>query len=501
MGMIEKYLLLVLLTLGLLAGCGQQKSESHKQASADQHSQTATPAKEAVADSDAKPLVTGLPDFSPLVDKEGPAVVNISSVTHESKGDQQQQMQQMPEFFKHFFKQFGGPGGGGVPGQGGGDVESLGSGFIISSDGDVLTNYHVVKGADEIMVRLQDRRELDAKLVGYDKQSDLALLKIKAKNLPVVSIGSSDALKVGQWVVAIGAPFGFDSSVTAGIVSAKDRTLPDDNYVPFIQTDVAINPGNSGGPLINMKGQVVGINSQIVSRSGGYMGLSFAIPIDLAMNVVKQIKQNGSVSHGWLGVLIQEVDRDLAKSFGLDRPMGALVAQVQSGSPADKAGLKPGDVIIDFDGHEIDRSAELPKVVGSMKAGSSAKMTVVRDGDKKTLNVTLGELPDNPQQAMNGGNGQTAQADNLGLSVRSASSAELASVEADSGVVVTRVSKGPAADAGIKQGDILISLGGKPVTSVQDYRKVVDGLPKKGTVPALINRDGSSRFLALKLGN
>lgn len=502
MGMIAKYLLLVLISLGMLAGCGQQhqdksKAPTQNPPAADHQANT----DKSADNTNAKPLVTGLPDFSPLVEKEGPAVVNISSVSHQSSSDAQEQLNQLPDFFKHFFKQFGEPGAA-PPDQGGSEVESLGSGFIISSDGDVLTNYHVVKGADKIVVHLQDRRALDAKLVGYDKQTDLALLKIKAKNLPVVSIGSSEALKVGQWVVAIGAPFGFDSSVTAGIVSAKGRTLPDDDYVPFIQTDVAINPGNSGGPLINMQGQVVGINSQIVSRSGGYMGLSFAIPIDLAMNVVKQIKEHGSVSHGWLGVLIQDVDQGLAKSFGLPQPMGALVAQVQKGSPADKAGLKPGDVIIKFNGHDINRSEDLPKIVGSMAAGSQATMTIVRDGKHKTLQVTLGKLPENPQAAMNGaGTGGSVQSDHLGLSVRNATAAELSRDQADHGVVVTDVEKGPAADAGIQQGDILINIGGKAVDNAEDYSKIVQSLPKKGTVPVLINRDGSARFLALNLGS
>lgn len=503
MGMIAKYLLLVLISLGMLAGCGQQhqdksKAPAQKQPTADQQAQANT--GDQAGNANAKPLVTGLPDFSPLVEKEGPAVVNISSVSHQSGDDQQQQLNQLPDFFKHFFKQFGEPGAA-PPDQGGGEVESLGSGFIISSDGDVLTNYHVVKGADKIVVHLQDRRALDAKLIGYDKQTDLALLKIQAKDLPVVSIGSSKALKVGQWVVAIGAPFGFDSSVTAGIVSAKDRSLPDDSYVPFIQTDVPINPGNSGGPLINMQGQVVGINSQIVSRSGGYMGLSFAIPIDLAMNVVQQIKEHGSVSHGWLGVLIQDVDQDLAKSFGLPQPMGALVAQVQKGSPADKAGLKPGDVIIKFNGQDIYRSEDLPMIVGSLPAGSKATMTVVRDGKHKTLDVTLGKLPDNPQAAMSGASGGAVQSDQLGLSVRDASAAELSRDQADHGVVVTDVEKGPAADAGIQQGDLLISIGGKAVDNAEDYSKIIKDLPKKGTVPVLINRGGSARFIALNLGS
>lgn len=488
------WLIVLLLPLGLLAGCGQGDNQ-HESAS-----KAVAPAPHEASQDDAKPLVTGLPDFTALVEKEGAAVVNISTVTHPDKtgADSRAQMEQLPEFFRRFFDEFGGPGGGLAPQ---GDVESLGSGFIISSDGYVLTNYHVVGNADEIVVRLQDRRELDAKVVGTDEQSDLALIKVEATNLPVVDIGSSEALKVGEWVLAIGAPFGFDSSVTAGIVSAKGRSLPTDNYVPFIQTDVAINPGNSGGPLFNLKGQVVGINSQIVSRSGGYMGLSFAIPIDLAMNVVDQLKQNGSVSRGWLGVLIQEVDRDLARSFGLERPMGALVAQVQEGSPAARAGLQPGDVIIGFGGRAIERSADLPKLVGSMKAGSEADMKVMRDGDEKMLAVTLGELPENPQQAMNSGTSQSDATSNaLGLTVRTASAAELARVDAEAGVVVTGVGEGPAAQAGIRGGDLLISLNGKPAKDAGDYRKIVEALPKEGTVAALINRDGSARFLALKLG-
>ncbi|HBP67101.1 MAG TPA: serine peptidase, partial [Alcanivorax sp.] len=325
-------------------------------------------------------------------------------------------------------------------------------------------------------------------------------IKVDASDLPVVDIGSSDDLQVGEWVLAIGAPFGFDSSVTAGIVSAKGRSLPTDNYVPFIQTDVAINPGNSGGPLFNLNGQVVGINSQIVSRSGGYMGLSFAIPIDLAMDVADQLKETGEVSRGWLGVLIQEVDRDLAESFGLDKPMGALVAQVQSGSPAAEAGLQPGDVIIAFNGREIQRSAQLPKWVGALKAGTEAEMTVVRDGDEKTLEVTVGELPDNPQAGMAGQPDQDqGEPDKLGLEVRAASAAELARVKADHGVVITGVQDGPAARAGLSSGDLLVSLNGKPVDSLDAYREIAADLPDEGTVPALVNRDGNARFVAIKL--
>ena len=494
MGITHRIVLMLALA-GVLAACGQDTDNTTKQDTSD--SRDTAPAR---ADAgDGEQLVTGLPDFTALVKKEAPAVVNISTVTRRERS-QQSQLDQLPEMFRRFFDEFGGPGGPGGGPAPRSETESLGSGFIISSDGYVLTNYHVVGEADEIVVRLQDRRELDAELIGSDPQSDLALIKVDASDLPVVDIGSSDDLQVGEWVLAIGAPFGFDSSVTAGIVSAKGRSLPTDNYVPFIQTDVAINPGNSGGPLFNLNGQVVGINSQIVSRSGGYMGLSFAIPIDLAMDVADQLKETGEVSRGWLGVLIQEVDRDLAESFGLDKPMGALVAQVQSGSPAAEAGLQPGDVIIAFNGREIQRSAQLPKWVGALKAGTEAEMTVVRDGDEKTLEVTVGELPDNPQAGMSGqpdpGQGQS---DQLGLEVRAASAAELARVKADHGVVITGVQDGPAARAGLSSGDLLVSLNGKPVDSLDAYREIAADLPDEGTVPALVNRDGNARFVAIKL--
>ncbi|WP_370209812.1 DegQ family serine endoprotease [Alloalcanivorax venustensis] len=495
MGITHRIVLMLALA-GVLAACCQDTDNTTKQDTSD--SRDTAPAR---ADAgDGEPLVTGLPDFTALVKKEAPAVVNISTVTRRERS-QQSQLDQLPEMFRRFFDEFGGgpggPGGGPAPRS---ETESLGSGFIISSDGYVLTNYHVVGEADEIVVRLQDRRELDAELIGSDPQSDLALIKVDASDLPVVDIGSSDDLQVGEWVLAIGAPFGFDSSVTAGIVSAKGRSLPTDNYVPFIQTDVAINPGNSGGPLFNLNGQVVGINSQIVSRSGGYMGLSFAIPIDLAMDVADQLKETGEVSRGWLGVLIQEVDRDLAESFGLDKPMGALVAQVQSGSPAAEAGLQPGDVIIAFNGREIQRSAQLPKWVGALKAGTEAEMTVVRDGDEKTLEVTVGELPDNPQAGMAGQPDQDqGESDKLGLEVRAASAAELARVKADHGVVITGVQDGPAARAGLSSGDLLVSLNGKPVDSLDAYREIAADLPDEGTVPALVNRDGHARFVAIKL--
>ncbi|EDX88843.1 protease Do subfamily [Alcanivorax sp. DG881] len=444
--------------------------------------------------------MTGLPDFTRLVEKEGPAVVNISTVTHRDESSAADQLKQLPEFFQHFFEQFGGEGDmPSLPEQD--DTRSLGSGFIISADGYVLTNNHVVAEADEIMVRLQDRRELPAELVGADEQSDLALLKVDAGDLPVVDIGSSADLKVGEWVLAIGAPFGFDSSVTAGIVSAKGRSLPSDSYVPFIQTDVAINPGNSGGPLFNLSGEVVGINSQIFSRSGGYMGVSFAIPMDMAMDVVSQLKDGGKVSRGWLGVLIQEVDRDLAESFGLDSPRGALVSQVLVGSPAEAAGVEPGDVITRFNDETIYRSSELPRWVGLVKPESDVDMVVIRDGEKKTLSVTIGLLPDNPEMALKGGaeSDKASPAVKLGLAVREASASELSRLDLKAGVVVTQVSEGPARQAGIQAGDILVTLHNTPINSAADLADAAAALPEDGTVAALVNRDGTPRFLALKL--
>jgi len=449
----------------------------------------------------AEPLVTGLPDFTRLVEKEGPAVVNISTITRQDEDAIRDQLDQLPEFFRRFFEQFGGEDGGpSMPQER--EARSLGSGFIISADGYVLTNNHVVAEADEIIVRLQDRRELKAELVGADEQSDLALLKLDGENLPVANIGSSEDLKVGEWVLAIGAPFGFDSSVTAGIVSAKGRSLPNDSYVPFIQTDVAINPGNSGGPLFNLSGEVVGINSQIFSRSGGYMGVSFAIPIDMAMDVVGQIKEYGKVSRGWLGVLIQEVDRDLAESFGLDQPKGALVSQVLEGSPAEAAGIQAGDIIISFNGETIYRSSELPRWVGRVKPETDATMVVIRDGKEKKLDVTIGLLPDDPEMALRGAAGQAAPDDGanaLGLKVRAASASELSRLDLKAGVIVTEVDDGPAAKAGIASGDILVTLNNKAVNDPESFRDVVAGLPESGTVAALINRDGNPRFLPIKL--
>ena len=328
------------------------------------------------------------------------------------------------------------------------DAQSLGSGFIISEDGFIISNNHVVRNADEVVVRLSDRREFTATVVGTDEASDVALLKIDAEGLPVVRIGTGYELKVGEWVLAIGSPFGFDHSVTAGIVSAKGRSLPRENYVPFIQTDVAINPGNSGGPLFNLDGQVVGVNSQIFSRTGGFMGLSFAIPIDVAMDVADQLREKGRVSRGWLGVLIQDVTRELAESFGMDKPQGALVARVLDGSPAERAGFEVGDIVLSFDGHAIERSSELPPIVGRTRAGREVGVGILRDGQAMTLQVTTDELPAEDEVQVAAAQGPDGvEATRLGIVVRDMTEEEGASVDAaDRGVVVSSVSAGGPAE-------------------------------------------------------
>ncbi|MDP2902055.1 MAG: Do family serine endopeptidase, partial [Methylovulum sp.] len=344
-----------------------------------------------------------LPDFTDMVKTNGTAVVNIST-TQKAKSSPDETLKEQPlpegippemeELFKHFYNN---PNGGGDE-FGAEDTQSLGSGFIVSEDGYVLTNHHVVKNADEIIVKLTDRRELVAKLIGSDERTDIALLKVEATHLPSVSIGSPKQLQVGEWVLAIGSPFGFEQSVTAGIVSAKGRSLPGGNYVPFIQTDVAINPGNSGGPLFNMDGKVVGINSQIYSRTGGFMGLSFAIPMDVAMNVVDQIKAHGKAAHGWLGVQIQDVTRELAESFGMKKPQGALVSKVMPGSPAEKAQLQIGDIITEFNAQAIDKSGDLPPMVGMAPINDQATLKIIRQGENKTINFKIGLLPDQDEK-------------------------------------------------------------------------------------------------------
>lgn len=441
-----------------------------------------------------------LPDFTEMVKNNGDAVVNISTTQKatdlQADSDPQQIPQDIPpeleDFFRHFFQ---GPGRGYVPKE----TNSLGSGFVISKDGYILTNHHVVNNASEIVVKLKDRRELLAKLVGSDESTDVALLKVDSKDLPVVQIGAPEQLQVGEWVLAIGTPFGFEQSVTAGIVSAKGRSLPDGNYVPFIQTDVAINPGNSGGPLFNMQGQVVGINSQIYSRSGGYMGLSFAIPIDVAMNVAEQIKAKGKVSRGWLGVQIQDVTRQLAESFGMDRPHGALVAKVIPGGPAEKAGLQVGDIIVEFDGHVIETSGELPPIVGMTPVDEKATLKIIRQGDKEDLSVKVGLLPAQAVQLAASTMPETT-VNRLGLAVADLTEEQRQQLQVEKfGVLVQKVGKGIALDAGIQPGDVILRVQNAPVKDVADFNKIVVKLPVDKSIAMLIQRNGSPVFLAFKI--
>lgn len=442
-----------------------------------------------------------LPDFTRLVEAYGPAVVNISTkqTTSRQMLPPGLELPELPQgtpwddLFRHFF----GEGQGDAPQER--EARSLGSGFVIDGGGYILTNNHVVEEADEIVVRLSDRRELVAELVGADKRSDIALLKVDASNLPVVKIGKSAELKVGEWVMAIGTPFGFDHSVSVGVVSALGRSLPSENYVPFIQTDVAINPGNSGGPLFNLDGEVVGINSQIYSRTGGFMGLSFAIPIDVAMDVASQLKEQGHVTRGWLGVLIQDVTRELAESFGMDKPMGALVAQVLDDSPAGKAGIEVGDVILEYNGETVQYSSDLPPLVGRTRVGDSARVKILRNGKEKILKVRIGELP--ADEAMSQGEKPAiSSTDRLGLSVADPSPEQRKALEIEKGgVLVTEVVPGAAASAGIQRGDVITRLDNKLVENSKQFKTLVEKLPAGKSVPMLVIRRSGPIFLALKV--
>ncbi|SDL70721.1 serine protease Do [Modicisalibacter muralis] len=449
----------------------------------------------AQAQEQQKQQVQGLPDFTELVKQAAPGVVNIATTREVERGQLRgPQGQQIPEFFRHFFgDQFPG-----APGPGGGSEErhSLGSGFIISEDGYILTNAHVVDGADEIVVRFSDRRELEAELVGSDIKTDIALLKVDASNLPALNIGSSKDLQVGEWVAAIGSPFGFDHSVTAGIVSAINRTLPSDAYVPFIQTDVAINPGNSGGPLFNLEGEVVGINSQIFTRSGGFMGLSFAIPIDVAMNVADQLREDGSVDRGWLGVVIQPVSRDLAESFGLDEPRGSLIAEVAPDSPASKAGLQAGDIILAVDDKKVDEFSTLPRLIGRLAPGDEVELKVLRNGERTTETVTVGDWP---KHMLAGTGGQDDPQTRLGVAVSPIQDSELERLGLEGGVRVQQVApSGVAAEAGLRPGDIIVSLDQQTIDSPNELAEVLGQVDQGSAVPMRIIRDGHPLFVALR---
>jgi serine protease Do len=444
------------------------------------------------------PAFAQLPDFTNLVKNNAAAVVNISTtreITENSQNQLQHMLPGLPEnspfrqFFKHFYE--------GKPnGQQKYEERSLGSGFFISKDGYILTNAHVVKGADSIIVKLQDRTEKKAKLVGLDKRTDVALLKISGDNYPTVKIGDSSKLQVGQWVLAIGSPFGLDYTATAGIISALGRNLPSDTYVPFIQTDVAVNPGNSGGPLFDLSGDVIGINSQIYTNTGGFMGLSFAIPIGVAMDVANQIKHKGYVSRGWLGVVIQNVTQDLADSFGLKTPKGALIAQVVPNSPAHRAGLKSGDIILKYNGHPIGDSGSLPPLVGETTVGKTVPLEILRDGKRKTVHVKIAQLPKEHQVAK----AHHEKQGSLNILVSNLTAPQRHSLGIDHrGVLVKEVGEGPAADAGIRPGDVILQVNHRDVKNTRELRHIVKELPVGRAVPVLVMRHKQTLFLALKM--
>jgi len=431
-----------------------------------------------------------LPDFSALVDQYGPAVVNISTTGRQPA---QAQLEQIPgepgdpayEFFRRFR----------IPIPHGDSIrKGVGSGFIVSADGYILTNAHVVDDAAEVTVKLTDNREFQAKVIGADRRTDVALVKIDARNLPTVRIGDASKSRVGEWVAAIGSPFGLENTVTAGIISAKSRALPDETYVPFLQTDVAINPGNSGGPLFNMAGEVIGINSQIYSRTGGYMGLSFAVPIEVAMKVKTDLQQYGKVSRGRLGVTIQGMNQDLAESFGLKKPQGALVSAVEPKSPADKAGIKTGDVILAVDGNTIESSIELPRVIGEKRPGTKVKLKIWRQGETHELSASLGEIPaekiakaDDPNKASG----------KLGLAVRPLTPEERKQLDSEGGLLVEQV-EGAAARAGVQPGDVILALNNQPVKTVDQLRRLVDR--SRGNIALLIQREGNKIYVPVRVG-
>ncbi|HEY7757799.1 MAG TPA: DegQ family serine endoprotease [Burkholderiales bacterium] len=434
-----------------------------------------------------------LPDFADLAEKQGPAVVNIST-TSSARGPQALPPGAEDDPFFDFFRRFGPP----QPREY--EARSLGSGFIVSQDGHILTNAHVVEAADEITVRLTDKREYKAKVVGTDKRTDVAVLKIEpTAALPIVTIGDPNKLRVGEWVVAIGSPFGFDNTVTAGIVSAKGRSLPQENFVPFLQTDVAINPGNSGGPLFNLKGEVVGINNMIFSRTGGFMGVSFAIPIDVAIDVAKQLQATGRVSRGRIGVVIQEVTKELAESFGLPKASGALVNSVEKGGPAEKAGIQASDVILKFDNKEIGSSNELPRIVAATRPGAKVSVQVWRKGERKDLQVTVGETPEErtaKRQQSRKPSGETLG--KIGLTVLELTADQRRELNVSAGVLVESA-EGSAARAGIRRGDVILAVGNTEVKSVEELNRLLGAGDKPRTVALLVRRGEGSLYIPLRI--
>ncbi len=483
-------LLLVALMMTMIAACAEAPAPEAEPliavvpASADVTETSPSPAPQVV--------VSGLPDFSELVRAYGPAVVNVATVTRSTSragGPNLDPDDPMHEFFRRFG--FGAPRNGPPP-----TARGEGSGFIVSSDGYLLTNAHVVDGATEVTVRMTDRREYLARVVGVDTRTDVAVLKIAAQGLPVVRLGKPDSLRAGEWVIAIGSPFGFDNSVTAGIVSATARSLPGDAYTPFIQTDVAVNPGNSGGPLFNLQGEVVGINSQIYSRTGGYQGVSFAIPIDVAINVKQQLVTSGRVERGRIGVTIQDINQPLADSFGLQRPQGALVSSVERRGPADKAGVKAGDVILGVNDKAVERSGELPAMIAAIKPGTEAALQIWRDKSSRKLKIRIGELEEESVAAARPARSEQADDSRMGLVVRELTSRDRARLSTAAAIVVDEVD-GPAALAGVEPGDLILAVNGAQVSTVAEFRGAVSGVA--GTIALLIQRGDAQIYIPVRV--
>jgi serine protease Do len=442
-----------------------------------------------------------LPDFTDLVERQGPAVVNIST-TQSVRNPLLPQMPNLQEDdpFYEFFRRFIPQPGPGAPREF--QSQSLGSGFIISQDGYILTNAHVVEAADEITVKLTDKREYKAKVIGSDRRTDIALIKIEAGSLPVVRFGDPNKLKVGEWVLAIGSPFGFENTVTAGIVSAKGRSLPQENYVPFIQTDVAVNPGNSGGPLFNLKGEVVGINSQIYSRTGGFMGLSFAIPIDVANDIASQLRTAGKVTRGRIGVVIQPVSKELADGFGLSRPQGALVNSVEKGGPADKAGVEPGDVILRFDGKPVGASEDLPRIVGGTRPGAKVNMQIWRNKGARDVQVMVAEMLDEKaaRQARRSGKPPATAFSQHGLTLSELSDTQRSELKINGGVLVENVqAQGAAARAGIRRGDVILAVNNQDVKSIEQFNQMMGQFDKGRIVALLVRRGTNSLYIPFRV--
>jgi serine protease Do len=450
--------------------------------------------------------VRDLPDFTVLVERQGGAVVNISTTTERREANGTPQIPGLNEndplndFFRRFIPRQPEPGQGQGPRQF--ESRSLGSGFVISGDGYILTNAHVVNNADEITVKLNDKREFKATVIGADARTDVALLKIEATGLPAVRMGDANKLKVGEWVLAIGSPFGFDNTVTAGIVSAKGRNLPQENFVPFIQTDVAINPGNSGGPLFNMRGEVIGINSQIYSRTGTFMGLSFAIPIDVAMEIQGQLRTAGKVQRGRIGVVIQEVSRELAESFGLEKPAGALVNGVEKGGPAEKAGIESGDIITKFNGKAVDSSSDLPRIVGATRPGTSVPMEIWRKGAARSVSVVVGELPEDRVAGRAPGRGRpTEQAANrLGLVVNDLTPEQRRDLKVGGGVIVEEVRQTARGD--VRAGDVIIAVTSRgqttEITTADQLNKLLTQIERNATLTLHVRRGESNLFVTIR---